>query len=97
MGKDTKLSYFISKEFSDGDGNFEEPILISISGKNIVSLTIYFDNLNNQYPKNIIVNNKLYNVNCSVITLKCDITDNVDIIIDNWNMPNSPFVIRGVI
>lgn len=91
------VNYYIGSQFATSQGKFQTPYQISIVGTNIKAFTIAFDTKNNRYPSSIKVNGKTYYDDDSIYTIKLDTaTDNLNIIIDNWNAPNYPIVISGI-
>lgn len=91
------VNYYIGSQFATSQGKFQTPYQISIVGTNIKAFTIAFDTKNNRHPSSINVNGKTYYDDDSIYTIKLDTaTDNLNIIIDNWNAPNYPIVISGI-
>lgn len=100
LGSTAKLSskedYYIGKVVCDSNGNFYEPYVITIKGKDIETLIITFDSFNKQYPKNVIVNGTSYPCDSSVFKVQVDKTNSVTVIINNWNRANYPLRIQGI-
>lgn len=89
-------NYYIGKQICDENGNFDKPYLFTINGINLKSIIIKFDTFNNQHPKNIIINNVLYECNSSVFRVILENIENIEIIIDNWNVSNFPLTIQSI-
>lgn len=88
--------YFIGSELSDDNGNFQTQYEIVISGTNISSLTIVFDDTNKRYPNSIIVDDKVYDDDDAVYTIMLSEASTHTILINNWNKANSPLIITGI-
>jgi hypothetical protein len=92
-----QVDYFISNVFSNENGKFASPCVLTISGKEITSLTIAFDTKNNRHPKEIIIDNTKYVDDDATFTItNLPSADTHTITISDWNKPNYPLVIMGV-
>lgn len=90
-----KLCY-IGTEAADSNGDFDKEYQIVINGNDMQDLVITFDNFNNQYPNNIIVNGELYTLNSPKIKIQLEKTNKIDITINNWNAPYYPLRIQSI-
>ena len=91
-----KRDYFISGEMCNSNGTFESPYRIVITGK-ISSLTICFDEYNNNYATEIYVDDAYYSNNSPIFVIELD--ENITyhtIQIERWSKGNSPLIIQGI-
>lgn len=93
--------YFISENFSDKSGYFNEVAEITFYTErnvNNIMLFVIFDVKNQAYPKAISVNGKTYNLKSPIATLffnsKIGVANTLTFM--NWNKPNMPIVIQGI-
>ena len=93
----SKVPYYIGNVKANENGTFENPYMITINGNAITSLTICFDDYNNQFPTSIDIDGTVYSNINPVFTIT-DLTsaDSHIITIDNWNTPNFPLRIQGI-
>lgn len=91
------VPYYIGNVSCNSNNVFDTPYVITVNGNNIVSLTINFDNVNNQYPTSIIIDGTVYQVNSASITINnLQVLDTHIITINNWNTANYPLTILGL-
>ena len=91
-----KQGYFIGNELSDENGNFATPYQIELSGKSIEYVTISFDEVNNNYPKKLIVDGAEVIDDDPNWTIRLDVADKHTITIPDWNIAHSPLIISGI-
>lgn len=89
-------SYYIGNIPANTDGIFIPFYTISVSGSAIKALTIVFDDYNNQYPTQIIVDGETYINDDPNFTVAVNEADSHTITITNWNTPNFPLRIQGI-
>lgn len=103
-----ELDYFMGGQLSNDNGNFANEYTLYLRGYEIKSITIAFDDLNNAFPKSIVVNKDTASE--TTITdddplwttrLPAPIINNTGnqyytLTISNWNKPNSPLIISGI-
>lgn len=90
------LPYFMSRQLSDSDGNFQNSYTITINGSNITAFVIAFDTNNGAFPKSITVDGETFVDDDPVWEINCEDTDTHTIVISNWNKNNSPLIITGI-
>ena len=89
------LPYLIG-DISNNNGKFTYSYIIKINGT-FNNLTFSFDTLRNGYPNTIRVNGEVIEISSSTVNLLLDYSLSSHILeIDNWSIPNSPFVIEGI-
>lgn len=89
--------YFISKQVSNAEGNFDERFEIDITGENIDGFTIKFDTYNNRHPKSIVVDGvKYYDDDATYNITSLESSNSHKIIIDNWSDAGYPLVITSI-
>lgn len=54
-----KVDYFVGSELSGANGHFQKPYEITVKGENITSLRFVFDTLHNEYPKSILLKERI--------------------------------------
>lgn len=91
-----KANYFISRQCSNASGNFDQNVIINISGSNITQLTIVFNKRDNEFPKSILVDGEAVYDDDPTWTTRLDGSNTHTITITNWNKPNSPLVISSI-
>lgn len=92
-----KVDYFIGEQQSDGNGVFETPYNLTISGSSITSLTIEFDKVNNRHPNTIDIDGTTYADDDAIFTINnLQSADSHTITIRDWNSPLYPLVIMGI-
>jgi hypothetical protein len=92
-----KVDYYIGSRPSDENGNFDVPYSISIGTTGKTSLSICFDDVNNQHPRSILFNGVEYADDDPIFVIK-DVPASLDnqLYIYNWNAPHYPITIRGI-
>lgn len=102
------VNYFISdyrymeekgfvKVNNNGIEETQKSLSFTVSGKNITSLTIAFDTVNNRHPNTIKIDYVEYADDDAIFTVGNLPSANSHFIsIDNWNSPNYPLVITGI-
>ncbi len=90
------VDYFIGSELSDDNGNFQSQYEIIISGTNISSITIAFDEINKSYPNSIIVDGETHYDDDPIYTIMLSESNTHTIVINNWNKANNPLIITGM-
>jgi hypothetical protein len=92
-----KVDYYIGSRPSDENGNFDVPYSISIGTTGKTSLSICFDDVNNQHPRSILFNGVEYADDDPIFVIK-DVAASLDnqLYIYNWNAPHYPITIRGI-
>lgn len=89
------LPYLIG-DISNNNGKFTYSYTIKINGT-FNNLTFSFDTLRDGYPNAIRVNGEVIEIRSSTVNLLLDYSLSSHILeIDNWSIPNSPFVIEGI-
>ena len=92
-----KVDYFIGKALSHNDGNFRNSYIIEITGEQIKTLTIIFDNQNNRYPPYITIDNVKYSNDYNIFTVaNLNQQDTHTIKISSWSVPYHPIVITAI-
>lgn len=93
--------YFISEDFSDKDGYFNEAAEIEFyTNRNVnnIMLFVMFDVKNQAYPNTVSINGKTYNLKSPIATLffnsKIGVANTIKF--NTWNKPNMPIVIQGI-
>lgn len=92
----SNIGYFMGKQLSNENGNFDNPYTITVSGTNINAITLAFDDLNGAYPKSITIDGQLFVDDDPSWTIPLSTADTHTIIISNWNNPYSPLIISGI-
>lgn len=82
-------------DYSKG-GIFLTPYTITVTGENITAINICFDDVNNQYPTRIMIDNVAYVNDDPNFTASIEKADTHTIVIDNWSAPNFPLRIQGI-
>jgi hypothetical protein len=90
------VDYFIGSQLANQNGEFAQPYTITVSGSQISSLTIAFDDVNGRHPKSITIDGQTYVDDDAIFTIPLNGSDAHTIYIDNWNSPNFPLVITGI-
>lgn len=88
--------YFISRQFSNENNLFEEPIEFTIYGDKISAFTIAFDTLNKKYPTTITVDGIVQQNDNDTFTISVEELNSHTIRIENWNAPNEQLIISGL-
>lgn len=104
-----KLPYFVSRQLSDYSGVFSTPYVITLRiSTDVSAFTIVFDERNGAHPNSIKYkyaygsdedyseNNIVYDDDARFEINIGEPARLIEITIDNWNMPNSPFVLTGI-
>lgn len=91
-----EVPYYIGSEVADENGNFANEYTIIVSGKDIMGLSIVFDDYNNQYAPTINVDGQNYSNNSSNFIVALTTNDTHTIVIKNWNKANYPLRIQGI-
>lgn len=91
-----KLPYFLGKEISDANGDFATPYTIVVSGSEISSIEICFDEKNKRHPRIITVDGKDFFDDDAIFSVGVNIASTHTIKIDNWNTPNDTLVITSI-
>lgn len=106
---DKPVDYFIGSKLSNENGmftnlyqnsngtyiDFYQFDISKDDGSNIGTFTIAFDVINNRHPRTIIVNSTTYTLDDPTFTINIE-KPMANIIIRNWNTPNSPLVFTGI-
>lgn len=92
----SNIGYFMSKQLSNENGNFDNSYMITVSGTDINAITLAFDDLNGAYPKSITIDGKPFVDDDPSWTIPLTKSNSHTIIISNWNKPNSPLIISGI-
>ncbi len=91
------LDFFLGKSLSNENGEFDEEFLMNIDGTSINSLTICFDDYNNEHPKSIIINEQEYFDDDPIFTVNnLNSVNKVSVKIKNWNKSNRLLRIHGI-
>ncbi len=89
-------NYFIAKKTKTVD----ETYTIIVVGKNLVALTIVFDEYNNQYPQTIVLSgtdlNETYINNDAVFTVTFSPRNSFTLHCSNFTKPEYPLVVHGL-
>lgn len=105
-GNDRLMSsapFFIGSIGSDKNGKFTTGVInnnysIVLEGTNIESVIIKFNTLKNEHPNSVIVYGETYYDDDAQFEIKFPTVANIRVItINNWNTPNSVFVIESII
>lgn len=91
-----ELDYYMSRQLANAYGVFENPYTITISGTNITAITLAFDDLNNRFPKSIIIDGATYTDDDPKWTIKLDSANTHTVTIGNWNTPNESLILSGI-
>lgn len=101
-----ELPYIMGRYLSDNNGNFTTPYIIKINTTtDTTALTLLFDEENGAHPNSInyeYINNEgvikfatAYDDDARIELAFAEPTKSVEITINNWNKPNSPFILMG--
>lgn len=91
------IPFFMSRQLSDGDGNFANPYTITISGENIEHAILVFDKENNGHPTLIEVDGVSCFDDDAQFELVFDSSGNTHTVtISNWNKPHSSLIITSI-
>ena len=98
------LQYYMGQEFADQNGVFNNKYILTIVGEYLTTLTILFDDYNNQYPYHITINGVDYTNDDPMFTINAEqitpiYTDNgeiFEVIIHDWSEPYYPLKIQGI-
>lgn len=98
------LEYYMGQEFADQNGVFNNKYILTIVGEYLKTLTILFDDYNNQYPYHITINGVDYTNDDPMFTINAEqitpiYTDNgevFEVIIHDWSEPYYPLKIQGI-
>ena len=91
-----EVNYFVSRQFSNGSGKFEQPIEFTIYGDKITAFTLAFDTKNNRYPTSVVVDgNEILNDD-TLFTASVTEANEHTVKISNWNAPNTQMIISGM-
>lgn len=96
---DDTIPYYIGTAVADVDGYFPYSYVIEVASsdnRQFSTLTIVFDEYNNQYPNTITIDGKVYNVTSSKQMFSLEELSGHTIVINNWNTPNYPLCIQGI-
>lgn len=93
-----RLPYFMSSEWSDSNGMFHNRFVLTIKGEaDLEQAVIVFDKQNNRHPNTIIVDGETWYDDDPQFEIKFNSDKTThEIIIDNWNAPNSPLIITNI-
>lgn len=95
-----KLPYFESRKLSNSEGDFLSPNYYSISLnslQNVGQFSVVFDEANDTHPNSININDTTKYENDARFEINLsEPTNSINITIDNWNKPNSPFILSGI-
>lgn len=90
--------FFIGSESSNNNGKFTNTYTITLTGSSLESVIIKFNTLKNEHPNSVIVDGETYYDDDAQFEIKFPTVANNHIIaINNWNTPNSVFVIESII
>lgn len=91
------LPYFLGSELSKSNRKFTNPYIITFTGNNLEQAVIVFDKDNNRHPNTIIVDGETFYDDDPQFEIKFKSgIDTHEVIIDNWNTPNVPFIITSI-
>lgn len=96
---DDTIPYYIGTAVADNDGYFPYSYVIVVASsdnRQFSTLTIVFDEYNNQYPNTITIDGNVYNVTSSKQMFSLEELSGHTIVINNWNTPNYPLCIQGI-
>ena len=102
----TLVNYYIGSIVADDNGKFSTPYVIQLSGEDITSFTILFDDYNNQYPHSIklesysdetlVDTRSLVDDDPIYVVTNLPNVSKVNITISDWNVQNYPLRIQGI-
>lgn len=95
---DDKVGYYIGDTLSNSQGIFETPYNVILqTTTDTTFIIIYFDTINNEYPKNIVVDNdKSYILDSPTFCFTVSKSYTHNIVIYDWNKLDKPLVIQGI-
>lgn len=96
---DDTIPYYIGTAVADVDGYFPYSYVIVVASsdnRQFSTLTIVFDEYNNQHPDTITIDGNVYNVTSSKQMFSLEELSGHTIVINNWNTPNYPLCIQGI-
>lgn len=93
-----KANFYIGSIASDNNGNFpqDKNYVITVSGKDIMLLTITFNKQKNEFPRSILVDGEAFYDDDPTWTMPLNGADTHTITISNWNKGGSPMVISSI-
>lgn len=92
------VDYFIGSQLANKSGVFEQPYEIVVSGSNISSITIAFDDNKGRHPNSITIDGVTYYDDDAIYTITgLDPTKQKHtLVISDWSEPKYPIVISGI-
>ena len=96
---DDTIPYYIGTAVADVDGYFPYSYVIVVASsdnRQFSTLTIVFDEYNNQHPNTITIDGNVYNVTSSKQMFSLEELSGHTIVINNWNESNYPLCIQGI-
>lgn len=90
------VDYYVGNLVSDNDGYFNPPYVLTVSGSDIMGISIVFDDYNIEYATELYVDGVLHYNNSITFATELEEKDTHTIIINRWSKPNTPLRIQGI-